>query len=220
MRSGSELEQLKARLSEEERYRASKFHFPQHQRRFIIARGLLRGLLADYLEVNPSGIQFTYTQRGKPELSPDVKTKLPLQFNVSHSEELVVYAVCLGYPVGVDVEYLRSASDLEQIAARFFTKWEYEQLRSLPATEKNLAFFRGWTRKEAYLKACGDGIAGGLDQIEVSLAEDAEIRQINSGITGNQSWHLVNLVPAVDYIGAIASPNPNLIISYGQLAND
>jgi 4'-phosphopantetheinyl transferase len=212
-RSTFEIEQLAASLSQDERTRASRFHFPHHQRRFIVARGLLRRLLADYLQLDPSQIEFSYTQRGKPEIAKDSL----LQFNLSHSEELVVYAFCWHHPVGVDIEYIRLASDIEQIADRFFTKWEYDRLRSLPPAEQTLAFFRCWTRKEAYLKACGDGIAGGLDSIEVSLTPEAEIRQINTSTALAQNWGLQNLTPAVDYVGAIASPNPNLEMSYWYL---
>jgi 4'-phosphopantetheinyl transferase len=208
-----EVEQLAATLSEDERTRASRFHFPQHQRRFIVARGLLRRLLADYLQLNSSKIEFNYTQRGKPVIAQDSH----LQFNLSHSEELVVYAFCWHHLVGVDVEYIRLASDIEQIADRFFTKWEYDGLRSLPLEERTLAFFRCWTRKEAYLKACGDGIAGGLDTIEVSLTPEAEIRHINNSTALAQKWGLQNLIPAVDYVGAIASPNPHLKISHWHL---
>jgi 4'-phosphopantetheinyl transferase len=200
-RSTFEIEQLAASLSEDERTRASRFHFPHHQRRFIVARGLLRRLLADYLQLDSSKIEFSYTQRGKPEIAKDFH----LQFNLSHSEELVVYAFCWHHPVGVDIEYIRLASDIEQIADRFFTKWEYDRLRSLPPAEQTLAFFRCWTRKEAYLKACGDGITGGLDTIEVSLTPKAEIRHLNNSTVLAGNWGLQNLTPAVDYVGAIAS---------------
>ncbi|WP_245915919.1 4'-phosphopantetheinyl transferase family protein [Merismopedia glauca] len=205
-RSVSEVEQLAASLSKDERDRASRFHFPHHQRRFIVARGLLRHLLADYLAVSPKEIEFSYLQRGKPELAGDRH----LQFNLSHSEELVVYAFCLSHPVGIDVEYLRSTPDLEPIAARFFTKWEYDELRSLPPAERTSAFFRCWTRKEAYLKACGDGIGGGLDQIEVSLTPEAQIRQIHNSVLTDRDWDLQNLAPAVGYVGAIAAQASNL----------
>lgn len=198
-RSPSEIEELRAILSPDEKNRASKFHFPQHQRRFTVARGILRKLLADYLNLNPQNIRFNYLERGKPELVGD----RCLQFNVSHSEELALYAIGLTSPVGVDVEFLRPSPDIEQIAARFFTKREYEELRSLPPLDKTVAFFRCWTRKEAYLKACGDGLGGGLDSIEVSLTPEAQISRIN-GSKDSSNWTMYSSIPAEGYVGAIA----------------
>jgi 4'-phosphopantetheinyl transferase len=206
------LDVLAASLSTDESDRASRFHFPHHQRRFVAARGILRSLLATYLEVSPREIQFKYGAQGKPELASDRS----LYFNVSHSEELAVYAVCSSNPVGVDVELLRETPDFEEIASRFFTESESSKLRSLPPEEKMTAFFRCWTRKEAVLKACGDGIGGGLDTIEVSLTPEATISQINHSLAARRDWHLQNLAPAVGYVGAIAAPTSHLDISVWQ----
>ena len=161
-------EQLTSVLSEDERDRAGRFHFAKDRAHFAYTRSVLRVLLGHYLNVPPADVKFRYGRTGKPELSAafhDTK----LQFNLSHSHGQVLFAIARQCAIGVDIEMIRPDTDIERIAERFFSFVETEQLRALTGLEKRVGFFNGWTRKEAYLKARGEGIGEGLDQFAVSL---------------------------------------------------
>jgi len=156
-------------LSSDELTRASRFHFPRDRQRFVAARGLLRIILASYLATDPNRVSFSYSKQEKPSLSP-VHVDSGITFNISHSGGIALLAFARRREIGVDVEQLRPDSDLEAIARRFFSVHEQSQLAALPAEEKVDAFFRCWTRKEAFIKATGDGLSLPLSQFDVSLA--------------------------------------------------
>lgn len=165
------LSQLQSYLSKDEQDRAAQFRFDHHRHHFIIGRGLLRVLLGQYVHHPPQDIRFEYGDRGKPFLAnamASAQIAHTLQFNVSHSGGVALYAIALNRRVGIDLEHLRPMPSAPQLAQRFFTDREYAQLLAQPPEQQELAFFRGWTRKEAYLKATGEGL-GGLDTVEVSL---------------------------------------------------
>ncbi len=154
-------------LSQNERDRAARFHFAKDRARFIHARGVLRTLLGCYLDVPPENVTFRYGSAGKPELSSS--HNINLHFNVSHSHDHLLVAIARNCAVGIDIEMIRPEIDIEAIAGRFFSSAETQQLRTLTGTQKDEGFFNGWTRKEAYLKARGEGIGEGLGQFAVSL---------------------------------------------------
>jgi len=156
-------------LSEDERQRANRFVFERDRRRFTVARGVLRSLLARYLGSSPDRLRFSYGPFGKPGLAEGSGTG-PLCFNASHSGDLALYAVTVGREVGVDVERIRSNFALEQVAERFFSPREVAALRDLAPENRPLGFFNCWTRKEAYIKARGAGLSLPLDRFDVSLA--------------------------------------------------
>jgi 4'-phosphopantetheinyl transferase len=155
-------------LSSDEAIRASRFHFANHRQRFVAARALLRTILAGYLTTDPTELVFTYSKREKPSLGP-AHAENGITFNVSHSGGIALYAFTRQRELGVDVEQIRRDFEVEAIARRFFSPHEQEQLAKLPAAEKIDAFFRCWTRKEAYIKATGDGLSLPLTQFDVSL---------------------------------------------------
>jgi 4'-phosphopantetheinyl transferase len=155
------LEKLASLLSEDEIIRANRYHFPEHKRRFLAARGFLREILGLYLAINPEKVEFIYSERGKPSINAQ------LQFNLSHSEEMAVYGLTTGGRIGVDLEKMRSMKDLNSLTKRFFCAEEHELIAK--SQEKETLFFQLWTAKEAYLKAVGTGISGGLDRVEVCL---------------------------------------------------
>jgi 4'-phosphopantetheinyl transferase len=190
-------------LSKDEQQRAGRFHFASDRRRFVVGRAILRAILGQYLGVEPGQVQFSYGPKGKPSL---LQRDTQLCFNVSHSRELVLYAVTLGREVGVDVEYIRPMSDAEQITERFFSPQECAAFSALPAEQKPEGFFNCWTRKEAYLKACGDGITRPLDQFSVSLipGEPARLLRVEGDSGETSRWRLKALTPAPDYVAAIA----------------
>jgi 4'-phosphopantetheinyl transferase len=155
-------------LSRDEQQRADRFHFAADRLRHVVGRGVLRTILARCTGIDAAQLSFAYGPFGKPRLSP-CATERPLQFNVSHSGDLVLIALTLGRALGVDVECVRTDIAAEQIAASFFSTPEQEALASVPEHLRVGAFFDCWTRKEAYIKAVGDGLALPLHQFDVSL---------------------------------------------------
>ncbi|MEH2269727.1 MAG: 4'-phosphopantetheinyl transferase HetI [Nostoc sp.] len=196
----SQLQNLAATLSSDETARAERFYFQEHRQRFIAGRGILRTILGRYLGIQPLHVEFNYQHRGKPVLA-DKFADSRLAFNLSHSQGLGLCAVNCTRPIGVDLEYIRPMSDLEALAKRFFLAREYEMLRSLSPNQQQEIFFRYWTCKEAYLKATGDGLSQ-LEQVEVSLTPtEAAKLQIT------EDWSLFELVPANNYVAAVAIEN-------------
>jgi 4'-phosphopantetheinyl transferase len=200
-----QVERLGRFLAADEWQRANRFRFEKHRRQYVVGRGALRALLAIYLGTRPERVVFTYGPRGKPFLGPEMGAPA-LQFNLSNSNELAVVGFVLGPEIGVDLEYLRPMPDCEQIAERFFSHSEREVLRGIPAAGKEEAFFNCWTRKEAYLKAVGEGLAAPLDSFDVTLASGEPPRML--ALEGNAEraacWSFHHLRPADDYLGAVA----------------
>jgi 4'-phosphopantetheinyl transferase len=160
-------------LSSDESACASRFHFPADRQRFVASRALLRTILGGYLETDPKRLIFSYSKKEKPSLGPDHASG-GLTFNISHSTEIALFAFTRRREIGVDVEKIRCDFDVEPIANRFFSAHEQEQLAALPNEKKFEAFFRCWTRKEAYIKATGEGLSLPLHQFDVSIvAEDS-----------------------------------------------
>jgi len=200
-----QVERLQRNLSKEELERANRFHFQRHRSHFIVARGLLRTILSRYLKTEPGRLRFQYGPKGKPELSGKTGQR-PLHFNVSHSHGLALYAVTHDRKIGVDVEHIRPDVAGEKIAERFFSPREAATLRELPAGVQQEAFYTCWTRKEAYLKAIGEGITLRLDQFEVSVipGELAVLLSINGDPKKASYWSLKGLDPGPGYMGALA----------------
>jgi len=161
------LDSLYEILAPQERERAMRFRFAEHRREFIVCRGTLREILARHLDLHPARIAFAYNRHGKPYLRDS-----EVQFNVSHSGGWALQAVARDCEVGIDIERIDSRFARDQIPERFFSPREVAQLRALPADRQTAAFFRCWTRKEAYIKARGLGLALALDSFDVSLGPD------------------------------------------------
>lgn len=191
---------LRQMLNCDERERADRFYFEKDRNRFTVARATLRKLLGKCLEKEPREINFSYEKKGKPFLENN-----NLQFNLSHSQDLALCAITYERNLGVDIEYLRLMKDAEQIAERFFSPRESALFCSLPKAEQQMAFFRCWTRKEAYIKATGDGLSYGLDNFDVTFTPDKEVKllKVLSDPKEAQRWSLKELVPASDFVGAV-----------------
>jgi 4'-phosphopantetheinyl transferase len=192
-------------LSPDEQARAKRFCLDRVRTRFVVGRGLLRTILGRYLDRAPDRLRFTYGPRGKPALAPEEATDL--RFNLSHSGGLALFAVARGREVGVDVERLRPMPRAERIAERFFSVPERTALKAVPAERRVEAFFTCWTRKEAYIKALGDGLAHPLDQFAVSLAPGEPPRLSAVGDANGREvehWRLAALPPAPGYVAALA----------------
>jgi 4'-phosphopantetheinyl transferase len=201
------LEKLSATFSTEERERAARFKFDHLRNRYMAGRGILRELLGRYLRRDPATLEFIQAAHGKPELKRE-STTTPLHFNLSHCGDLALIAVSWLGPIGVDVERVRLVKDVSDLVARFFSERENELFQKLPDDQKPIAFFNLWTRKEALLKATGEGIGGGLNRVEVSFlpGEAARLLAIAGDSVKADNWTLEAVTPAEGWIAAAALP--------------
>ncbi|HLE84557.1 MAG TPA: 4'-phosphopantetheinyl transferase superfamily protein [Thermoanaerobaculia bacterium] len=217
------LDRLAATLDAAERERAARFHFEVHRRRFTAGRGLLRRLLGELLGVAPEALVFAYGEKGKPRLVAGAaglregprslsgsELETGLRFNLSHSANGALLAVARGRELGVDLEALRPMDDAEALVERFFHPAERRVFAGLEADRRLAAFFSGWTRKEAYLKARGDGLSLPTTEFEVALAPGGP-----EGLIGFERepqevgrWSFAAFEPAQGFLGAVAVEGP------------
>jgi 4'-phosphopantetheinyl transferase len=190
-------------LSPDELTRANRFHFTKDLNHFVVARGLLRNLLAAYLGVNCSELCFSYGAQGKPFLLLD--SPVQINFNVSHSHGRAAFAFSRGRELGVDLEYVKDDFDDELIANRFFSQAEVMALRTVPAKFRKQAFFNCWTRKEAYIKARGEGLTMPLDQFDVTLRPDEPAALLNNYREEREvsRWAIQEIETPEGYVGAL-----------------
>jgi 4'-phosphopantetheinyl transferase len=203
--SAASVEAGRRSLSTDEFERASRFRSERVGTAFTLSRGILRVLLGRYLAVEPNCIRLAYGSRGKPRISfPET----PLEFNLAHSGRLTTYAFAVGCELGVDIEEVRPIPDQEDIVRRLFSREEYEEWLGLGLSQRDAAFFRYWTRKEAYIKALGDGLSVPLDSFRVSLWPGVPASPIHAaeGPAATSKWSLCSLAPVAGYIGALAFP--------------
>jgi 4'-phosphopantetheinyl transferase len=197
-------------LSADEIARAARFHFEKDRLRFTRCRGVLRLVLARFLEIPPERIQFFYTAKGKPELSAGQNPK-GLNFNVSHSDNMAVIAVGVGPALGVDIEKMRSNVNTNDLAERFFSTRERQALQSLPDAARFQAFYACWTRKEAFLKANGEGLSFPLSDFSVTVDPGAppRIEEIGDNSDAGLTWSLIDLNLASGFRSALAVERPD-----------
>jgi 4'-phosphopantetheinyl transferase len=186
-------------LSRDELHRMARFRFEADREAFVFAHGFLRSLLATYLHLSPGELHFDYSDHAKPSISQITD----VQFNLSHTDGAVLVGLCRDRQIGVDIEKVRSHFELMSIAARFFTPSECESLLRLPEPVRVQAFFHCWTRKEAVLKARGDGLSFPLDRVEVSVISQEAVVGVPSG-TEEQRWRVMPLNVPADYVAAVA----------------
>jgi 4'-phosphopantetheinyl transferase len=191
-------------LSSDESMRASRFHFLRDRERFIASRAVLRSILAAYLADDPRDLTFSYSKKEKPSLGP-AHADSGVTFNISHSGGIALFAFAHRREIGVDVEQVRRDFDVEAIARRFFSPREQAELAAFPAEERVDAFFRCWTRKEAYIKATGDGLSLPLTQFDVSLAagETCALLETRPEASEAGRWLLQEVPGGPEYIAAL-----------------
>ncbi|MBD2073800.1 4'-phosphopantetheinyl transferase superfamily protein [Phormidium sp. FACHB-592] len=213
VRSSNDCQQLAQTLSPDEKTRAERFRFPRDRDRFIVSRGTLRTLLGRYLNTSPDRVQFRYGDKGKPALAEPLAS-VGLEFNLSHSEDLMVCAVAYQQAIGIDLEYFRPVADLENLTQRFFTPQEHAAIHALEGDSCLRSFFQHWTCKEAVLKATGNGLMS-LSAIEVCLQHDTAklVRHDNASA---RAWSLQLFTPAPNYIGAVAMNAPERSLVYRE----
>jgi 4'-phosphopantetheinyl transferase len=192
------LEACQLLLSADERQRASLFAVPRPRITFLQARAALRALVGRYTGYDPANLTFAYSQHGKPFL-PGAE----LCFNLSHSGALLACAIACGVEVGVDIEEMRVSSNLESLAAHVLSPSELEAWSRLPEAAKEANFFACWTRKEAVLKATGDGIGAGLTGFSVANVEPGAFGMAKVE-SPSASLSLLSFEPVKGYAGAIA----------------
>jgi 4'-phosphopantetheinyl transferase len=204
--SAFRLAEFEATLSSQELDRAQRFRFELHRHRYIAAHGWLRSVLAAYLARSAEAVEFVLSPSGKPGLSPP-GNPTGLRFNLAHSENFAAIAVSKSCDVGVDIEQVRPIPDARDLVSRFFSQSESVAFHSLPEDQRSAAFFNLWTRKEAWLKATGEGIAHLLNQVEVSFLPDhpVELLKLPEGYDGDSPWSLQAIHPRPGVVVAVAA---------------
>lgn len=190
----------KSVLSDDERVRADRFKFEKDQNHFVAARGILRHLLGVYSQLLPDELQFVYAEKGKPELANGPHG---LRFNVSHSHGIGAWAFVFHRRIGVDVEWTGRRVDVDSVGKRFFSEREWATLSDLSENERAHSFFLCWTRKEAFVKALGDGISFSLQAFDVSVQGEAKLTRVE-GEEDPLSWTMHAFEPVETYVGAVA----------------
>ena len=197
---------LRSVLADDELARASRFSFEIDRRQFMAARGILRAILSQYVHIPPGELRFHYNQYGKPFLAPQLNP-YRLNFNLSHSGGLALYAITRNMEIGVDVERVRSDFEYEEIAKCFFS-WKEAAFLSMTSTDmKPDAFYDCWTRKEAYIKAHGKGLSLPLDSFDVSFPLERPEMFLLTQEDSQQRfpWTVLSLRPGPGYVGALAA---------------
>lgn len=211
---------LRETLSAEERKRAEAFHFPEDRDTFTITRAALRSLLGRYLGLPPRQVPLATGPYGKPIL--DLAADTGIHFNVSHAGELSALALSRGRRVGLDLEQLRPGFPFRQVAGRVFSERERSELAFVAAEHQLEAFFQGWTRKEAYLKAVGTGFSASPETFSVSLGPDAPARLLE--VAGDplepSRWCFESWSPERGYVAAVAAEGDDWLLVSRQLIPD
>jgi 4'-phosphopantetheinyl transferase len=212
------LQRYKDCLAEDEISRANRFVFQKDRDHYIAARGQLRHLLSLYLPQKPGEFQFNYSSYGKPSLGDDHE----LNFNLSHSGKLVLYAFTHRRELGVDIEFIKPDFTGIDIAEHYFSANEVAVFRSLPEHTRHDAFFTCWTRKEAYIKAIGEGLSCPLDQFDVAFAPGETPKLLANRANPREvtRWSLHELTPGAGYKAALCVEGLGLRLSCWQFPTD
>ena len=198
-------------LNFQEKTRVDRFHFPLHKRRFIAARGVLRLLLSRYQNITPAAVDFLYQPRGKPYLADAA-----VQFNVSHSHDIAVFAFTKNSPIGVDIEKTEKQYN-DSVAERYLHPDEYAELSGLTDGLRAMEFYRIWARKEAVIKAIGDGMHISLN----SFSTITKGQPIAIDVDGDTiAWHLRDFNAHEEYQSAVVTQSPIDKIRFFEWAAD
>ena len=203
-RRQSDLRFFESILAEDEINRANRFHFKKDRERFVAGRGLLRMILSSYVGTPANEIIFTYGCHGKPGLRRQ-DGRPAIEFNLAHSAGTAIYAITRDRPVGIDIELVNHEFPIESVAERVFSKVEVAAFRSLPRDMQRTAFFKCWTRKEAFIKALGDGLSCPLSDFDVSLVpgQPAKLLYIRGASEEASRWYMEDIESVAGYAAAI-----------------
>ncbi|GGD05300.1 phosphopantetheine-protein transferase [Hyunsoonleella pacifica] len=205
-------------LSEDEKLKVSKFKFKKDKTTSIIARGSLRVLLSKYLNYPATDFSFSYGVYGKPLLLDNQSIK----FNISHSGEIIVIAFCNLYDIGVDIEYVEKGFNVLDIVNNYFSNAEIQALHNLPESEHIEAFYRGWTRKEAFIKAKAKGLSFPLASFSVSIDSDktTDLYETIWDKKEKELWDIIPFKTATHYKAALAVQAKINSIKYFELNSE
>jgi 4'-phosphopantetheinyl transferase len=209
-------------LSPDERAKAARFHFDKDRNQFVQARAALRFILSEYLNVgpecsfvNPQSLEFSFGPQGKPALA-NGHADSSLRFNLSRRDGLALVAVTRGREIGVDAELIRADLPVLEIAETSFSEGELATLRGLPKSLRVAGFYNCWTRKEAYVKARGEGLSFPLKQFDVSVAPGAaaKLLSVRDDLDETRRWTLQEIPVAENYVAALAVEGSNLNVTF------
>ena len=208
-------------LSVEERSKAERMRIDKPRKHYVAARGILRQIIATYMNEKPENLKFQYGPNDKPALAGEFSRK-GVTFNMSHSHGLALYGVTLQREIGVDIEKIRQDMSIIDLAKRFFSVKEYEELMNLPAEDRTLGFFNCWTRKESYLKATGQGLKFPLNHFDVSLSPGKPAALLRHHIDPEQVslWTIAELDIGPAYAAALTVEGKDFSISYKHIPGD
>ncbi len=200
-----QLQDYRKLLSADENERADRFYSDRDRRRFIAARRAMRAILSEYLSVLPQEVAYSYAANGKPELAPCLRES-GIKFNLSHSNELALIAVAQGLCVGVDLEFIDPELAIDEMSSAFFSPREASMLRALPSERRREAFFKCWTRKEAYIKALGKGLSLSLDSFDVAFGTGASAVLLRAEVFTEElsRWSIYDISVSDRYPAALA----------------
>jgi len=217
--STQELTRYDALLSVDEKARAGRFHFEKDRNHYIVCRGLLRLILSTYLDIKPTQVEFSYGRYRKPALKTGLGIK-DLEFNLSHSKDLGVFAFCLERPIGIDVEYIRPMPDEDRFAEQFFSTSETAWITAHDGLIKQDGFFKIWTCKEAFFKVSGDGLTLPISQaiMELDNSQSIHLAAINGRQSDAARWKIISYEPAAGYQAALAVEGQDWQVSFGWLS--
>ena len=208
-------------LSTDERNRSARFKFQKDRDGYIAAHGILRVILSRYVALKPRHLRFCRNAFGKPSLDTSAGS-VPIRYNMSHSQGLCLYAFSRDRDVGVDLEFLRSIDDMEAIARHFFSPQEVETLLALPGERQREAFYKCWTRKEAYMKARGVGLSLPLDRFDVSLSPDEPAMLLASREDPQElsRGKLLGFTPRSGFVAALAVEGHDWTLKYWEWSEE
>ena len=214
----ADLRKLERTLTAGERERITSLASEVDRRRATASRGLVRNILAGYVERPAAELAFTYGPAGKPEMSVAGRGE-PLHFNSTHSGDVLLVAVGRVPSLGIDVERIRPVARFERVARRAFSEVERRRIDALGPAERNEAFITCWTRKEACVKAVGEGVWSAFGRFEVSLEPDASaaVLTVDGDSAAAAEWSLYHIEPAEGYVGALAVRGVGWRVSGGTL---
>jgi 4'-phosphopantetheinyl transferase len=212
-----EVEKYAETLSQQERERAAKFTFPDKYEEYVVSRGLLRKVLAQVLNQSACEFQFDYSASKKPYLSKQYAEKT-ISFNLSHSHGQVLVAISVDRNIGIDIEKIRPNVEYEKLAKRFFSAAEHTALMLLPIGERVVAFFATWTRKEAFVKAEGKGIAFGLSEFDVNIGprESPVMLATRWNPDDVSIWSMANIECEENYFATIVADGGDFQLRFWQ----